>query len=120
MLTGNSARVIENADYRGRAKTASSLSSRAAALMLRKQRPQRYKTRMQELSEEEDFYYEGGLMVFTRRFHLRRGSCCGSGCRHCPYDPRWTKGATATAEEVDDGASKSHELLRTQRPATLR
>ncbi|MGD0902046.1 MAG: DUF5522 domain-containing protein [Terracidiphilus sp.] len=24
-------------------------------------------------------------MVFTAAFHLKRGSCCGSGCRHCPY-----------------------------------
>jgi diphthamide synthase (EF-2-diphthine--ammonia ligase) len=23
--------------------------------------------------------------VFTEIFHLRRGSCCGAGCRHCPF-----------------------------------
>jgi hypothetical protein len=23
--------------------------------------------------------------VFTAKFLLRRGYCCGSGCRHCPY-----------------------------------
>ena len=27
-----------------------------------------------------------GRYVFTRSFHLRRGFCCGSGCRHCPYN----------------------------------
>lgn len=32
-----------------------------------------------------DFYFEGGLMVFTAEYHRRRGFCCGSGCRHCPY-----------------------------------
>lgn len=26
-----------------------------------------------------------GLMVFTEYAHLKRGTCCGSGCRHCPY-----------------------------------
>jgi hypothetical protein len=26
-----------------------------------------------------------GLFVLTADFHLRRGRCCGSGCRHCPY-----------------------------------
>jgi hypothetical protein len=36
--------------------------------------------------EGEDFYREGGYIVFTARYHLRRGRCCGSGCRHCPYD----------------------------------
>lgn len=34
---------------------------------------------------EDEFYYESGLLVFTERFHQRRGVCCGSGCRHCPY-----------------------------------
>jgi hypothetical protein len=24
-------------------------------------------------------------MVFTEAYHLKRGICCGSGCRHCPY-----------------------------------
>ena len=35
--------------------------------------------------EGKDYYLEGGLMVFTERFLLRRGYCCESGCRHCPY-----------------------------------
>lgn len=34
----------------------------------------------------EDFYMEDGLLVFTAVYHLKRGYCCGSGCRHCPYD----------------------------------
>jgi hypothetical protein len=33
-----------------------------------------------------DFYLEGGKVVFTAQFHRRRGYCCGSGCRHCPFD----------------------------------
>jgi hypothetical protein len=32
-----------------------------------------------------EFYFERGLMVFTEAHHLRRGHCCGNGCRHCPY-----------------------------------
>ncbi len=35
--------------------------------------------------EGEDFYLEGAALVFTTRYHLRRGYCCESGCRHCPY-----------------------------------
>jgi hypothetical protein len=38
----------------------------------------------QELAPE-DFYYEGPYLVFTAAYHLRRGYCCNSGCRHCPY-----------------------------------
>jgi uncharacterized protein (TIGR00290 family) len=33
----------------------------------------------------EDFYYEGPYVVFTEAYHLKRGYCCGNGCRHCPY-----------------------------------
>jgi len=32
-----------------------------------------------------DFYYDGPYFVFTEQYHLRRGWCCQSGCRHCPY-----------------------------------
>jgi hypothetical protein len=35
--------------------------------------------------EPGDFYYENGLMVFTAAYHLKRGYCCNSGCRHCPF-----------------------------------
>lgn len=50
--------------------------------------------------EGQDFYYDpNGAMVFTREFHLARGKCCQSGCRHCPYGfnpdatptPKWVK-----------------------------
>ncbi|HSI11897.1 MAG TPA: cysteine-rich CWC family protein [Chthoniobacter sp.] len=41
-------------------------------------------------TQEGDFYLEGDYVVFTAQYHLRRGSCCGSGCRHCPYTPRNT------------------------------
>ncbi|MES2390888.1 MAG: DUF5522 domain-containing protein [Acidobacteriota bacterium] len=35
--------------------------------------------------ESGDFYMDGALMVFTEAYHQRRGFCCDSGCRHCPY-----------------------------------
>ena len=35
--------------------------------------------------EPGDVYREGRYWVYTRQYHLRRGYCCGSGCRHCPY-----------------------------------
>jgi hypothetical protein len=35
---------------------------------------------------DKDFYFnENGLMVFTESYHLKRGYCCKSGCKHCPY-----------------------------------
>lgn len=35
-----------------------------------------------------DYYLENNLWVFTEWYHLKRGYCCGSGCRHCPYPKR--------------------------------
>lgn len=37
------------------------------------------------LKEGLDFYYEGEKMIFTAHFLSKRGHCCQSGCRHCPY-----------------------------------
>ncbi|MGH2565556.1 MAG: DUF5522 domain-containing protein [Ginsengibacter sp.] len=40
-----------------------------------------------DLIEGVHFYYdESGLMVFTEKYHLQRGYCCGNSCRHCPYN----------------------------------
>lgn len=52
------------------------------------------------LVEGEDFYREGVAIVFTARFHLRRGYCCESGCRHCPY----------RAPERDEEQSDANQL----------
>lgn len=27
-----------------------------------------------------------GYSVFTAYYHLKRGNCCNSGCRHCPFN----------------------------------
>ena len=43
---------------------------------------------MAELVEGVDYYVENGRYVFTAAYHLARGHCCESGCRHCPYRPR--------------------------------
>jgi Family of unknown function (DUF5522) len=32
-----------------------------------------------------DYYLENGKFVFTAEYHLKRGHCCNSRCRHCPY-----------------------------------
>ena len=37
------------------------------------------------LADEDYYFTEDGLMVFTAAYHLKRGYCCKSGCRHCPY-----------------------------------
>jgi hypothetical protein len=37
------------------------------------------------LEPDLDYYVENGLYVFTEHYLLKRGYCCQSGCRHCPY-----------------------------------
>jgi hypothetical protein len=51
----------------------------------------------QPLVEGVDFYREGAYVVFTAGYHLRRGYCCESGCRHCPFGAE--PGPAASHEE---------------------
>lgn len=36
----------------------------------------------------EDTYIDpvSGYLVLTSQAHLKRGSCCGNSCRHCPFE----------------------------------
>jgi hypothetical protein len=48
----------------------------------------------------EDFYYDpDGKMVLSEKFLLKRGYCCGNGCRHCPYKNK-------TLSELGSGTPK--------------
>lgn len=49
---------------------------------------------MKDFVENKHYYLENGAVVFTALFHLKRGACCGNGCRHCPYEPHHQKGNT--------------------------
>jgi hypothetical protein len=37
------------------------------------------------LVEGVDYYMEADKLVFTAAYHRKRGYCCNSRCRHCPY-----------------------------------
>jgi len=39
----------------------------------------------QDLAPEDFYYSPEGFVVFTEHYHLKRGHCCQSGCKHCPY-----------------------------------
>jgi len=54
-----------------------------------------------------EFYLENGYVVFSEAYHLKRGSCCGSGCRHCPFTPRHQAGATTPATETGAAVRRS-------------
>lgn len=58
-----------------------------------------------ELVEGRDYYVEAGRWVFTAAYHLARGWCCRSGCRHCPWGYR--ADAPAKPSESAGGAASS-------------
>ena len=45
-----------------------------------------------EFIKDVDYYLEEGFVIFTEKYHLERGECCGNDCRHCPYEPQNIKG----------------------------
>jgi hypothetical protein len=42
-------------------------------------------SKQSKLKPEEFYLSPEGYIVFTEAYHLKRGHCCKSGCRHCPY-----------------------------------
>jgi hypothetical protein len=52
--------------------------------------------------EGKDYYLENGAIVLTERYHKKRGTCCGSGCRHCCFDPIHQKGSKIIKENFND------------------
>ncbi len=38
-----------------------------------------------KLADDEYYYSPEGYIVFTEKYHLKRGYCCKNGCKHCPY-----------------------------------
>ncbi|MCO4760526.1 MAG: hypothetical protein KC502_03435 [Myxococcales bacterium] len=48
-----------------------------------------------------------GFRVMTELHHRRRGFCCGSACRHCPYD--WQNVDGERFAEVDAARERRRE-----------
>lgn len=42
-------------------------------------------SRQSKLDPEDYYTSKEGFIVFTEKYHLKRGHCCKSGCKHCPY-----------------------------------
>ena len=49
-------------------------------------------TNDKKLKKNKAFLDEAGYMVMTKYCHKKRGYCCGSKCKNCPYDPSYIKG----------------------------
>lgn len=42
-------------------------------------------SKLAELDPEDYYKTDEGYVIFTEKYHLKRGYCCKSGCKHCPY-----------------------------------
>lgn len=38
-----------------------------------------------DLDPSEYYLSEDGYIIFTEKYHLKRGYCCKNGCKHCPF-----------------------------------
>ena len=39
-----------------------------------------------EKLKNDEYYQSGkGYIIFTEKYHLKRGYCCNNNCKHCPY-----------------------------------
>ena len=52
------------------------------------------------LDKERHFYHENGNVIMTEEYHIERGTCCGSGCSHCPFSPSHQKMNTQLREDI--------------------
>ena len=68
------------------------------------------------LREGEDYYVERGRYVFTAAYLRRRGYCCASGCRHCPYWPPHGGGTELAPDGLDAARRQALAEGRKQEP----
>ena len=63
---------------------------------------------------EESTYIDPktGLTVFTEYAHLERGSCCGCGCRHCPFKGKKRKSSSPSPKIVKKVVKKARKKVR--------
>ncbi len=55
-----------------------------------------------ELNAEDYYLSPEGYIVFTEKYHLKRGYCCKSGCKHCPYGYNKNTGKVEGKNEKKD------------------
>lgn len=52
--------------------------------------------------EEPDFITQGGLVIFSKNYLIRKGECCGCGCFSCPYEPPFINGNSQLQENTKE------------------
>ena len=42
-------------------------------------------SKIDSLEKDEYYHSKEGYIVFTKKYHLKRGYCCNNNCKNCPY-----------------------------------
>ena len=42
-------------------------------------------SKIDQLDKEDYYHAKEGYIIFTKKYHLKRGYCCNNNCKHCPY-----------------------------------
>ena len=45
-------------------------------------------SKIPHLKKDEYYYAKEGYIIFTEKYHLKRGYCCNNNCKHCPYNKK--------------------------------
>lgn len=60
--------------------------------------------------DDELFYMNAdGFMVFTAEYLLKRGYCCGNGCKHCPFDYKAVQNELQRKKLIQAQKDRTHE-----------
>ena len=46
---------------------------------------------IQNLGKDKYYYSKEGYIIFTEKYHLKKGYCCENNCKHCPYNKKKRK-----------------------------
>ena len=44
---------------------------------------------LNNLAQDEYYMSKEGYVIFTEKYHIKRGYCCQSNCVHCPYKKKY-------------------------------
>jgi hypothetical protein len=64
-----------------------------------------------KFSKDDYYYSDEGYIIFTEAYHLKRGYCCQSSCKHCPWgfgkakEPSAGKAAPSKTKDGSDHES---------------
>jgi len=52
-----------------------------------------------EFIKDIHYYLDGDRVIFTEKYHIQKGFCCGNKCKHCPFEPEYEKGNVVLANK---------------------